>query len=201
MPALIGEFEVVNEVRLAPSSALYDGAVVADSDLTIQVNPFYYSIGGSYGRFTGAIGVAVNDNSVNYVYVDSTNALHVNTSGYPAEGHIRLARVFAQAGVIVKVSLERALLSSGGSTASQSAKAGSIVPGSFSGSPRKAVVAFATPYTSNAYSVALAVATDGSRTFAAYIENKTVTGFTVNLNSNNPAGLIEIGWHAMSHGS
>lgn len=111
MPFVIGEVEVTNEVQLAPSAVLYDGCVVADGDLTIQVNNFYYDLGGVHGKYIGSVGNAVTDDSTNYVYLDSGASLVINTTGYPASAiHIRLARVVASGGFITRVILERALL-------------------------------------------------------------------------------------------
>jgi hypothetical protein len=116
MPFTIGELELTNEVRLAPSSVLADGAVTSDGDLTVSVNNFYYDISGTKGRFLGAINQAVSNNNTNYVYLDFSGNLVINTSGYPTStlAHIRLARVIAAGGVIVRIILERALLTSAG---------------------------------------------------------------------------------------
>lgn len=116
MPYLIGEVEVTNEVSLAPSSVLYDGAVVADGDLTVLVNFFYYDLAGVKGKFCGVVAQPITDNTVNYVYLDSSANLQINTTGYPSSSlvHIRLARVVADTGFIVRVILERALLTAAG---------------------------------------------------------------------------------------
>jgi hypothetical protein len=114
MPVIIGEFDVVNEVRLAPSSAMHDGSVVADGDLTVSVHYFYYDLGGVKGKYTGSVGNVVTDNAINYVYLDNVAALVINATGWPISSHIRLARVFAQGGVIVRISLERAFFTTGG---------------------------------------------------------------------------------------
>lgn len=111
MPFVIGEVEVTNEVTLAPSAVLYDGAVVADGDLTIKVNNFYYDLAGTHGKYVGSVNNAVTDNATNYVYLDSMATLTVTTAGYPpTAAHIRLARVIASGGFIVRVILERALM-------------------------------------------------------------------------------------------
>lgn len=119
MPYVIGEVEVTNEVSLAPSAVMYDGAVVADGDLTVQVNNFYYDLGGTKGKYLGSVGNSVANNNTNYVFLDGTGSLGINTSGYPLGIHIRLARVVASGGFIVRVILERAFLTaatSGGSS-------------------------------------------------------------------------------------
>jgi hypothetical protein len=88
-----------------------------------------------------------------------------------------------------------------GSVAAQVAKAGILVPGDFSGSPKKAHVTFGTGYPNTDYSVTASVLTDGSKTFALEVENKTTEGFTVNLGSNNLANLVEVDWHTMANAS
>lgn len=117
MPFVIGEVEVVNEVALAPSAVLYDGATVADGDLSVKVNNFFYDLGGTKGYYLGSVGNAVADNNTNYVYLNSSAALVINTTGYPVGTHIRLARVIAAGGIIVRIVLERAFFTSAGSTA------------------------------------------------------------------------------------
>ena len=57
----IGEVEVTNEVSLAPSAVLYDGAVVADGDLSVRVNQFFYDLAGTKGKYLGSVGNAVTD--------------------------------------------------------------------------------------------------------------------------------------------
>jgi hypothetical protein len=84
---------------------------------------------------------------------------------------------------------------------SSTAKAGIIIPGGFSGVPKKATVTFGASYPSVSYAVTLSVDTDGTKTFAATIESKTAIGFVVNLNTGNVANLVEIGWHTMMVGS
>jgi hypothetical protein len=122
MPFVIGEVEVTNEVSLAPSAVLYDGAVTADGDLTVKVNAFYYDIGGTHGKYAGTTGQSVTDDATNYVYLSSGFALVINSTGYPVGDHIRLARVVAQSGFIVRVILERSFFTAGSSSG--------MVPGS-----------------------------------------------------------------------
>jgi hypothetical protein len=82
-----------------------------------------------------------------------------------------------------------------------SLKSGSITPGYFTGHPLTAVVQFSTPFPDTNYAVTLAVTTDGSKTFAPSVSNKTAAGFSINLNTNNVANLIEVGWHCLPNGS
>jgi co-chaperonin GroES (HSP10) len=86
-------------------------------------------------------------------------------------------------------------------TQQSGSKAGVAIPGDFSGNPKKATVVFATPYLSTNYAITLAPITNGSKTFSPAVENKTASGFVINLHSNNVAGLIEIGWHTLLNGS
>jgi hypothetical protein len=113
MPYLIGEVDVTNEVSLAPSAVLYDGAVTADGDLTIKVNAFFYDIGGVHGKYLGAINQAVPDNTTSYVYLDDVGALAIDPTSYPVTDHIRLGRVVTSGGIIVRVMLERAFFTAG----------------------------------------------------------------------------------------
>jgi hypothetical protein len=117
MPFTIGEVEVINEVSLAPSAVLYDGATVADGDLTIKVNNFYYDIGGTRGKYLGSCNNVVADNTTNYVYLDSGASLAISVVGYPVSGiYIPLARVVTSGGFITRIILERAFLCASAST-------------------------------------------------------------------------------------
>lgn len=80
-------------------------------------------------------------------------------------------------------------------------KAGVLPPGMFSGQPLTSQVAFTTPYPDTGYAITLSVVTDGTKTFAVSVSNKTAAGFTVNLNSRIISNLIEIGWSTLPIGS
>jgi hypothetical protein len=82
-----------------------------------------------------------------------------------------------------------------------SVKAGQVLPGAFSGSPKLATVAFGSSFASTSYAITLSALTDGSRSFLPTVQSKTISGFTVNLNANNLAGLLEVGWHCTLSGS
>jgi hypothetical protein len=200
MPFVVGEVEVVNEVSLAPSAVLYDGAVVSDGDLTVKVNGFFYDLAGAHGKYQGSCSNAVVDNATNYIFYTAAG-LVINTSGYPAPPttHIRLARVVTLSGIIVRILLERAFFSAG-APESHALHAGVIIPGSFSGNPKTATVTFGTAYPDTTYTVVADAVTDGSKSYGLAIESKTVNGFTVNLHSNNLAGLVEVDWHTALSG-
>ena len=83
----------------------------------------------------------------------------------------------------------------------QAIKAGVVPAASFAGNPKKATVTFGTAYANTSYAVTLAPVTDGTKTFTPNIESKTAAGFVVNLNSNNLANFLEMGWHTMTLGS
>jgi len=79
-------------------------------------------------------------------------------------------------------------------------KADSLIPGAFSGNPKKATVTFATPFEDTDYTITFSPITDGTKTFSPAAETKTANGFVINLNSNNVANLIEVGWQAIKAG-
>lgn len=116
MPYVIGEVEVVNEVTLVPTASLYDGAIVADGDLTVTVTEFFYRFNCTYGKYSGSTANAVTNNATSYVYLDATGTLNINTTGYPTTtGYIKLGRVVAAGGFITRIIFERAFISSSGS--------------------------------------------------------------------------------------
>jgi len=83
--------------------------------------------------------------------------------------------------------------------ATTNVKAGVVIPGSFSGNPKKATVTFASAFTGT-YAIVFSPVTDGSRTFSPSAESKTSGGFVLNLNANNVAGLVEMGWQCVAAG-
>jgi hypothetical protein len=111
MPYVIGEVEVTNEITLAPNAVIYDGAIVEDGDLSVKVNGFYYNLDGAYGRYVGSSANAVTDDTTNYIYLDISGVLTINTTGYPVGSYIQLGRVVASGGFILRIFLERPLLS------------------------------------------------------------------------------------------
>jgi hypothetical protein len=96
------------------SGILADGRITEDGDLTVQINPFYYDLNGTKGYYIGSVGNSIADGYVNYVYLDLSGVLAINITGYPySDMHIRLGRVVASVGFIVRVISERAILSAG----------------------------------------------------------------------------------------
>lgn len=80
-------------------------------------------------------------------------------------------------------------------TSSLALKAGVIAGGSFSGSPKKYSIVFATAFIDTAYGIAL-TGTDGrSYTY----ESKTASGFIINANANT-AISGEVSWMATASG-
>lgn len=78
--------------------------------------------------------------------------------------------------------------------------AGSLPAGVFGGTPKKAAVAFATPFPSAAYTVTIGIQVSGSKVFPYAIENKTVAGFTVAFCANTITGLVQVDWQAILEG-
>ena len=79
-------------------------------------------------------------------------------------------------------------------------KAGTVVAGSFSGSPKKATITFATAYSSTAYSVTLGIDSTSNASWSPKIESKTTGGFTINLGSSNVTNLVEVSWQTIESG-
>jgi len=115
MGTVLQEVEVVGDVKVAPSAVIKDGLVSAAGNLTINIDSFYYEVAGLKGKFAGVMNTAVTDNATNYVFLDSSLDLTINTTGFPADTvvSLRLAKVVASGGVIIRVSLERAFLTAG----------------------------------------------------------------------------------------
>lgn len=72
-------------------------------------------------------------------------------------------------------------------------KAGRVLAGAFGGTPLQATVAFNTAYASADYVVQLTPVTTG-RGYNVRVLNKTVSGFTIRLGSNNSGPLVSVDW-------
>ena len=75
---------------------------------------------------------------------------------------------------------------------------GSLFPGAFSGNPKRASVVFVSPYPDTTYSISLQAQSDGLRSYNLSVENKTVNGFDVNLNTGALGHLVEVDWQVAS---
>ncbi len=81
---------------LSIPTALRPGAIPPGTPaLTIRVGGGVVNLGTALFDYAGAASVALTASSVNYLYLDDTGTLVVNTSGYPAAPalHIRIGRV------------------------------------------------------------------------------------------------------------
>lgn len=87
------------------------GRVKSDGDLSVAILSFNYEMDGEKGSYVGAVSQSVTDDTMNYVYLDKVGTLQINTTGFPVNTLIRLARVKAQGGVITNIYDERVLLS------------------------------------------------------------------------------------------
>jgi hypothetical protein len=89
---------------------LANGRVKQTGLLEIMVNPLGYEVDGKRNAYAGILGQAVTDDATNYVYLDHTGALQVNTTGWPDNTHVRLARVVTQNGSITTIMDDRVIL-------------------------------------------------------------------------------------------
>ena len=81
---------------------LNEGRAVETGALAIGVFPIDYRIANTNKHYAGATGQLVTDDDTNYVYIDSANALVINTTGFPADPttYVPLATVVAVNGVL-----------------------------------------------------------------------------------------------------
>jgi len=111
MSFVVGEVEVTNEIALAPTAVIRDGAVESAGDLSVNVQSFFFDLAGVKGKFKGVLCQSVQDGYTNFVFLDENTNLQINITGYPADKiAIRLARVIANNGVITRIIHERAFL-------------------------------------------------------------------------------------------
>lgn len=91
-------------------STLRSGSTTQNGSLTVDIDSFYYQ-GHSIGYFSGALNQAVNDNTTNYIFINSSGSLLISSS-YPSDQHIRLSRVITVSGSIIAINDERGFLKS-----------------------------------------------------------------------------------------
>lgn len=77
--------------------------------LKIGVYPIDCIIGGTAISYAGSTNQSVTNAATNYVYLNSSGTLVINTTGYPADitDHFRLARVVCAGGVITSITDDR----------------------------------------------------------------------------------------------
>jgi len=80
-------------------------------------------------------------------------------------------------------------------------KSGTLPAVSFSGTPKVASVVFASPFPTSAYSITVDVESNGAgKAYPMTTENRTATGFTVNLCANTITGIDRVHWQAILEG-
>jgi hypothetical protein len=78
-------------------------------------------------------------------------------------------------------------------------KSGSLMPVSFTGTPKVASVVFASPFAAS-YSVVAEVVSSGGRAYAYSITNVTPSGFFVELCADTISSLVQVNWQATVEG-
>lgn len=76
-------------------------------------------------------------------------------------------------------------------------KAGIELAANFSGIPKKAAVSFGTPFATTDYAITADAVTVNAVVYEVALESKTVSGFTINLGSQDKSDLVEVGWQAI----
>ncbi len=92
---------------LAPVAALaIVSTEVPSATLNVHVAPgSYLGQDGTIGTYAGSVSQPMTSSATNYLYLDLTNSgtLVVNTSGFPATPHVRLATVVAGSSSIMSI--------------------------------------------------------------------------------------------------
>lgn len=79
-------------------------------------------------------------------------------------------------------------------------KAGTVLSGAFSGSPKKATVTFATAFADANYAVVVQHVSTSSATWSPTIESKAAGSFVINMASSSVSNLTAVCWIAVKHG-
>ena len=78
--------------------------------------------------------------------------------------------------------------------------AGNVTAGSFSGTPKKATVTFATSFIDANYSVVLGCLTTNGKNFSPSVESQSAASFVIQLGSNDTTDLTQVSWVAIKNG-
>jgi hypothetical protein len=76
-------------------------------------------------------------------------------------------------------------------------KSGKLLPGAFTGNPKRAIVTFATAFNTPNYSPSVTIT--GPDNYSVTVESVIAGSFVINLNSN-VAPTQDVSWHAVRHG-
>lgn len=81
-----------------------DFVEVPSASLNVKVSAGTYEApDGQRVSYAGTASVAMTDAATNYVFLDASGDLTVNTSGWPGTAHLRLAEVVAAGGVVTAI--------------------------------------------------------------------------------------------------
>lgn len=109
------EVEVTN-ARLRPGSV----NTSSGGGLFVDVEGFEWELDGTKGVYSGAVAQSVTASATNYIYLDSSGVLQINTSGFPANSvtHIKLAEVITNTSEVQSILDRRQFLTSNASSVS-----------------------------------------------------------------------------------
>lgn len=104
-----------NRTQLETLTAIAGGCVtpaeVPSTTLNVRVAPVNYLLpDGTIGSYAGTASQAMTSGTTNYLFLNSSYSLTVNTTGFPTTAHIRLATVLAGASTITSVTDSRVYL-------------------------------------------------------------------------------------------
>ncbi len=89
-------------------TALREGMVVKEASLEIGIWSINYLFMGTLKAYNGATGESVTDDATNYLYINSSNTLVINTTGFPSTNdHLPLAEVVCADGSISSITDRR----------------------------------------------------------------------------------------------
>ena len=74
----------MGQTRISLENQSRDGAVERDGVATFKAFPFEYQIHGVAGSYAGATAQALTLSATNYIFLNDSGALTVNTTGFPA---------------------------------------------------------------------------------------------------------------------
>lgn len=92
---------------------LRDLKVVKGTGLTIGICSGNYNISGIEGYYAGATNQAISASTTNYIELDNTGALHINTSGFTL-GRLHIATVVTDVSSITTINDKRTFVNNGG---------------------------------------------------------------------------------------
>jgi len=170
---------------------LRDLKVTKGTGLTVGIASGNYNIAGIEGNYAGITNQAVTDNTTNYVEMDNTGAISVNTSGFTA-AYLHLATVITASGSVSSITDKRTFVTNAGAGVGTAIWRQGTPTGTIDGTN----TTFTLPNTPDASSLLLIL--DGSPMDPGVGDDYTLSGSTITFTTAPLTGSKLAYWYTLS---